>query len=233
MKKARKKRKVGNESLDSSVNNSEANTPVLQGNNVLHDPSEMNPDQNNMYDQGQQQGMNPSYDGGNNYYHDQEGANHQHSIQNDQDQGYYDPQYHSQQPPPPHSQNMDMDANSNYYGQPPSANGMPSNGYDNNEPPSSNHDQGYPSYTDEYANILGDTNQLTMEQRQFIVDFLSGKKVSENETSKIIPLNVKTFEDPSANLSIREIIEFEMNFQNGTWRKLKKIKKTLINNAKE
>jgi len=48
----------------------------------------------------------------------------------------------------------------------------------------------------------------------------------------VIPLNVETYKDREANLLIKEIIEFEMNFQSGTWRKLKKIKKTLIN-AKE
>jgi len=230
-RRTRKKRRVGNESVDSSVNNSEANTPVLPQNKALNDVSEMNPDQNNMYNNGN--GMNPYDNNNNNYYNGQEPSRQNSAHSNDPDEPYFGQQQHQQQQHH-HHHPQDMEPNHNYYNQQP-PNGMNNNGYDPNGPPPPNHDNGYPSYPNmnEYAEILGNTNQLTMDQRQFIVDFLNGKKVSDpNETSRIIPLNVETYEDPQANLSIREIIEFEMNFQNGTWRKLKKIKKSIIN-AKE
>ncbi|ORX84701.1 hypothetical protein BCR32DRAFT_266144 [Anaeromyces robustus] len=223
-RRTRKKRRVGNESVSSSVNNSETNTPTLSMQKSLNDLQEMSNDpNNNMNDMNNINNMNNNMNNNNIYSGDM----------ND-DNNYYDHQNHPQ--------NMDLNQNQ-YYNQ----NSM-NNNNNNNQPLNQNafnhnnqnqsnpNEQSYPSYhpnMNEYADILDNTNQLTMEERQFIVDFLNGKKVSRpNETSRIIPLNVEIYDDPEANLSIREIIEFEMNFQSGTWRKLKKIKKTLIN-AKE
>jgi len=136
----------------------------------LNDVPEMNPDQNNMYNNGN--GMNP-YDNNNNYYNGQEPSRQNSTHSNDQDDPYYGQQQQQQQLHP-----QDMDPNSHYYGPPPTNNIMNNNGYNDNAPPPPNHNNGYPSYPNmnEYAEILGSTNQLTMDQRQFIVDFLNGKK---------------------------------------------------------
>jgi len=248
-RRTRKKRRLGNESVNSSVNSSEATTPVLSLNRSLEDRSDMNmnglePNNMNLNNNGNNE-MNPF--GTNDYYRNQD-PNPMQNPEHSNGQDYYDPHqppemnhpnqnhpyYNQQQPPQHHQHPQQQQQHLQHPHQHPSAMDV-RQPYDPHQqqpdypppPPPAYHNNMH-----EYDEILGSTNQLNMEQRQFIIDFLNGKKVAEPNETKVIPLNVETYKDREANLLIKEIIEFEMNFQSGTWRKLKKIKKTLIN-AKE
>jgi hypothetical protein len=237
IKRTRKKRRVDNESGSSSVNNSEATTPILPLNNTLNDVPEMSnpPDQNNMYSPGMSDNDMNSYS--NDYYnpnnnnnnnninpnqnlHDPNmmSSNNNNEPDNNLNNNYYNPNqnsYYNQ--PPPNENHTNMNNNLHPHN---------NNNYDPNQPPPTNDSSPYQMEMNDYSDILGSTNLLDNNDRNFIIDFLNGKKVNiPDEPTKIIPLNCKVYKEN--DVFVREIIEFEMNFQSGTWRKLKKIKKSI------
>ncbi len=116
--------------------------------------NEMNPYGTNDYyrNQDPNQMSNPEHSNGQDYYDSHQPTDMNHPNQNQ-------PYYNQQPPPQQHPSAMDVPPHGPYdqpdYPPPPSA-------YHNN--------------MHEYDEILGSTNQLNMEQRQFIIDFLNGKK---------------------------------------------------------
>lgn len=216
---------------DQSQNqNSYSNTQYLpqlqqsnqyQSNDNNNNTNDHNININNQKDQNQQQSINYNSEE-DNRIRDPEGFSSSYKLQsptsNSTSSSKRQRQRQQQQPSPlqpPSSQSTQLSS------LPPS-----SQSQQQQQPPLLNN---YSAPPTNFSKILGNANQLSPEDRQFIIDFLNGKIVaSPNESSRIIPLNVEVYQDHEANLSIREIIEFEMDFKTGTWRKLKKTRKTQL-----